>query len=369
MTVKTVSRIIGCALALGVTLTMTACGGPGTTPTPTDSQTLSTPSDTAPTTAPTTTPSSTPATTATPTTSPSMATEAPTKIIPKPTNSVTMDGVSATGAFGTKPVITVPSPWGIQSTQWRVLVKGTGPVVTDTSAIEMNYVGINGRTGKTFDSSFDRGTPYPAQLGSGVIAGFTKALKDQTVGSRVLMAIASADAYDGSGGQASAGIDVGDTLVFVVDILRTSVTKPQGAAQTLTDPNLPTLGGTEDAPTLVFPAGVAAPATAVVKPLIVGDQPDAKVVATDTIVMNYTEYIWGAATPVRTTYGYSPVQGKLSDMLAGWQSGLLGQPIGSRVLLVLPPDQSYPQGNPKIAVPAGSTMVYIVDILFATSNG
>ena len=35
------------------------------------------------------------------------------------------------------------------------------------------------------------------------------------------------------------------------------------------------------------------------------------------------------------------------------------------MLLVIPPDQAYPEGNKTPAVPKEATLVYVVDILFA----
>ena len=46
------------------------------------------------------------------------------------------------------------------------------------------------------------------------------------------------------------------------------------------------------------------------------------------------------------------------------QKGLVGQTVGSQVLLVIPPDQAYgdkEQGS----IPANSTLVFVIDILAA----
>ena len=83
------------------------------------------------------------------------------------------------------------------------------------------YVGVNYRTGKVFDSSWSRSLPYSFKIGatpSQVIKGWDLGLVGQTVGSRVLLVIPPADAY-GKTGQSQAGIKGTDTLVFVVDII------------------------------------------------------------------------------------------------------------------------------------------------------
>ncbi len=60
--------------------------------------------------------------------------------------------------------------------------------------------------------------------------GFSKGLTGQKQGSRVLIAMPGADGYDASGGSPQAGIEVGDTLIFVVDIEATTLSGPEGTA-------------------------------------------------------------------------------------------------------------------------------------------
>ena len=75
------------------------------------------------------------------------------------------------------------------------------------------------RTGKQFDSSWDRGAPADFAIGTGkVIPGWDAGLVGQTVGSQVLLVVPPDQGY-GASGNSQAGISGTDTLVFVVDIL------------------------------------------------------------------------------------------------------------------------------------------------------
>ena len=47
--------------------------------------------------------------------------------------------------------------------------------------------------------------------------------------------------------------------------------------------------------------------------------------------------------------------------------GLTGQTVGSRVLLVIPPADGYPDGNPTPSVAPDETLVMVVDLLFTQS--
>ncbi|MDR2975608.1 MAG: FKBP-type peptidyl-prolyl cis-trans isomerase, partial [Propionibacteriaceae bacterium] len=236
-------RLIGCAVAVGVTLAMASCGTPSATDSASpDSTVQTTPSASA----------SDPAATALPTDGTSTTpTPTPTVMVSQPPASSTMDGVEATGGFGDVPTVTVPSPWAIDRTQTKILVQGDGPTVSDTGYVQVNYLGVDARTGATFDDSYARGTASLFSL-SGVVPGFQKGLAGQKVGTRLIIAMPGADGYDANGGKSDAGIALGDTLVFVVDILQAQFTEPTGATQVVTDSSLPKVSDDLAAPTVTI---------------------------------------------------------------------------------------------------------------------
>jgi hypothetical protein len=132
--------------------------------------------------------------------------------LPGATGSVAVTGSTDTAA----PVVTVTAPFSVSATQVHTLQAGTGPVVAPTASVSVCYMGVNGRDGSVFDSSYQRGEPADFSL-DGVVPGFQKAIAGQTVGSTVAVAMVSADGYPQ--GQPRAGIQPGDTLVFAIKIL------------------------------------------------------------------------------------------------------------------------------------------------------
>jgi peptidylprolyl isomerase len=53
-------------------------------------------------------------------------------------------------------------------------------------------------------------------------------------------------------------------------------------------------------------------------------------------------------------------------VIDGWDQGLVGQKIGSQVLLVIPPELGYgANGNPDAGISGTDTLVFVVDILDA----
>lgn len=129
----------------------------------------------------------------------------------------TTGSVAVTGSTDTAaPVVNVTAPFSVTQTQVHTLRAGDGPAVPGTARVSVCYVGVNGRDGTVFDSSYQRGAPVDFPLG-GVVPGFQKAIAGQKVGSTVAVAMTSADGYPD--GQPSAGIRPGDTLVFAIKIL------------------------------------------------------------------------------------------------------------------------------------------------------
>lgn len=128
------------------------------------------------------------------------------------TGSVAVTGSTASAA----PRVEVTTPFSVTQTQVHTLQAGDGPVVAPTATVSVCYMGVNGRDGTVFDSSYTRGAPVDFPL-NGVVPGFQKAIAGQHVGSTVAVAMTSADGYPD--GQPRAGIRPGDTLVFAIKIL------------------------------------------------------------------------------------------------------------------------------------------------------
>ena len=53
------------------------------------------------------------------------------------------------------------------------------------------------------------------------------------------------------------------------------------------------------------------------------------------------------------------------QVLPGWEKGLTGLPVGSRVLLVIPPRLGYGKAGDAPDVGAHDTLVFVIDILAA----
>jgi FKBP-type peptidyl-prolyl cis-trans isomerase len=303
-------------------------------------------------------------------------TAAPTSASPSPTPTPTptpkpkpikasndLDKVTVTGDYGEPPKVKVDTPWAIDKTRTKVLDASNGQVVSEGQTVEVNYYGVNGRTGKKFDESFSTGQPVAFSLAQ-VVPGFSKGLEGQRKGSRVLIAMPGKDGYDPMGGNPQAGIEVGDTLIFVVDLVGVQLAGPEGKT-VHPKAGLPTVTDTGGRPEIIIPES-APPTSLQVQPLIKGE--GKKIGANDTITFNYVWVRWSDGKVLEETYAGQPANSSLSGLLPGMVKGLTGQTVGSRVLLVVPPADGYPDGNATPSIKPGETLVLVVDLLFTQSQ-
>ncbi|MGJ3509266.1 FKBP-type peptidyl-prolyl cis-trans isomerase [Enemella sp. A6] len=342
-----ISRRVGAALvALTLTATLAACSGDDPETSETTEPSVAGPTDGTP--APTEQPTPTPTPEPTPQ--------------PEPTTLQNLDAIKVSGELNQKVQVTVPAPMKVDQTQAKVLVQGKGSKVPEGGQVLVHYTGVNGRSGEEFDSSWSRGeepTPFPLDQ---VVPGFAKGLAGKQVGSRVLIAMTGKDGYDSMGGNPPT-IQVGDTLVFVVDIVGTQLAGPEGD-QVQPKAGLPTVSGELNAPKVTIPKSEP-PTDLVVQPLIKGK--GAEVAPTDTIVADYQMVSWKTGEVIDQSYGRKPASGEVSRLIKGWVEGLPGQTVGSRVLLVVPPNLAYgDSGYDDPKVEGGDTLVFVVDILMST---
>lgn len=277
--------------------------------------------------------------------------------------------VSVTGAAGAKPTVKMPTPFSVTETRKVVLTKGTGPAVGMGQKVTVDYTGFNGADGKEFVSSQGQGNQPASFLldpKEMVLPGLIKGLVGQTVGSRVLVAIPPVDGY-GTKGAPQAKIGPTDTILVVVDIKSAkNVLKRAAGTPVAPRPGLPTVKlGAGGKPSITLPAGNP-PGQLVIQPLITGK--GTKVAKGQQITVQYTGIIWPGGKQFDSSWdkGAPATFGiGVGQVIAGWDEGLVGRPVGSQMLLVIPPDKGYgAQGQGQIK--GTDTLVFVVDILDAT---
>lgn len=283
------------------------------------------------------------------------------------------NAVTVTGAFGVAPQVSAPTETPGTVLYAKTIIKGTGPALTSSDSFLGNYVAYvwSGTTLKPAQSTFKTGGP--SLFSGSMLPGLAVALKGATAGSRVVAVLPPKYGF-GPSGNSQLHVSGTDTLVFVIDVLKefpsageangTYVSNGGGALPTVSGP---AAGG---GPTVTIPQA-SPPDALTVTTLLKGSGP--KLAKGQTVVVQYTGLIWRTGRTFDSTWsrgkpfafvlGANPEQ-----VIAGWDKGLLGQTVGSRVLLTVPPGDGYGSpGNAQAGIKGTDTLVFVIDILAAVN--
>jgi len=277
--------------------------------------------------------------------------------------------VTAAGAFGTTPVVTIPKAKASSKLVVKTLIQGAGATVTKTDFIATNFVLYfwNGTSSALKLNTF---TSNPAVIGGSMMPGLQTALLGQKVGSRILAVIPPAEGY-GTSGNSQLGATGSTTLVFVMDVIKSyaDTAAASGTQESNGGGSLPTVSAHPgSAPTVTIPSAKP-PTQLVAKTLIKGNGP--KVVKGQYLITQYTGYIWRTKKVFDSSWSTGSPFGFVLDaspeqVISGWDAGLVGQTVGSRVMLVLPPKDAYGSaGQSQAGITGTDTLVFVVDIIDA----
>lgn len=272
--------------------------------------------------------------------------------------------VKVDGDFGAKPTVTFDKGLTVQSTERTVVIQGSGAPIESGSSIKMDYTLYNATTGELIETSAyadGQEVSYPVDAAATQFAGLSKTLVCSTVGSRVIGVIPNAEAF---GDQASsAGLGATDVLLFVIDV-EGLVDEPLAEATgTPVDPKegFPEVVFTDGKPAVTIPAG-AIPTEYAIETLIQGD---GDVVADGaTVVVNYHGVNWNTGEVFDSSFDRgAPATFSTSQVIQGFHDAIVGQKLGSRVVVIIPSDLGYGDAGSGDKIKGGDTLVFVVDIL------
>lgn len=280
---------------------------------------------------------------------------------PLATSGPAVDSVDVTGGFGQTPTVTFPTPLETATTERKILVEGDGAPALPGGSVTLDFAIYNGETGEELgQTSFDGTDAQTTTLTSeALIPGLVATIQCATAGSQVVSVIAAKDMKDPEGNNIG---DLSDTatLVVVADIISTSLDRAQGEKQApvsgmpqvTLDPN--------GVPGITVP-NTEAPNKLEVSVLIKGSGEVVKPGATVTV--HYTGVLWDNGEVFDSSWSNgNPATFSLDGVVPGFAQAIEGQTVGSQVLAVIPPDLAYGDQDMGM-IPAGSTLVFVIDIL------
>ncbi len=96
-----------------------------------------------------------------------------------------------------------------------------------------------------------------------------------------------------------------------------------------------------------------------------------EVTETDFVLANYTGQVWGKTEHFDSSYERgTPTGFSLERVIAGWTQGLTGLKVGTKVILVIPPDLGYGNqgGQPSAGIGATDVIAFYIEIVDAYSK-
>ncbi|MGA8845097.1 MAG: FKBP-type peptidyl-prolyl cis-trans isomerase [Nocardioides sp.] len=294
------------------------------------------------------------------------------------------DALEVSGEVGSSPEISWKGKMEASDPETEILIEGEGAALEDGDQVLVNYYVGNGYTQQaTLDTYADEQVPALFPVGGEVpqpltaeptneqiarylldvfIAGEVEA--GDTVGTRKIVTGSSADIL----GTAGSALDVGnlDALALVIDIDSVVRSKPDGKPALGRPSWVPRIGFADGLPSGLSFDGTSAPDGTLKKQILYpGTGPE--LAEQDFIVVDYLGQVFDAAKPFDSSYGRQTLSTTLGQgaVIDGWDQALVGVPVGSRVMLQIPPDLGYGKQGQGEDIPGGSTLYFVIDVLAA----
>jgi peptidylprolyl isomerase len=289
----------------------------------------------------------------------------------------TIADVKVIGGFAKAPTVDFPKPFNVSKTQTKILRHGSpnGAAVTANSVVTVKLVELVGRDGISVGADpttairpwTASSQPYRFPISGQLIKGLKDGLLGARAGDAVLLAIAPKDAYGPTGNGTT--VSPGDSIVAVVDLLAVTNPLAKATGRTVSAPaSVPVLRTNSKGIPTGFTAGKRVPAQVTrlgVYPVIQGTGPKTR--TGQTLLVQYL----GQLYPAKAVFDESWTRGQPfsfrlgTGVIAGWSQGLVGQRVGSRVILVIPPALGYGKAGSPPKIPKNAPLIFSVDILSA----
>jgi peptidylprolyl isomerase len=239
-------------------------------------------------------------------------------------------------------------------------------VFTGRNLVEFEFAGYNGGSGQLIQqSSFDGTQAQTGAFGPGEVPNFCEALAGAKEGSRIVAIIPPDQAHSGEGVPAL-GVGAADAFIFVIDLKRVFLEKATGD-NVAPEAGLPTVVTTPDGvPGITIPK-TAAPTELKVAQLIRGSGD--LVEEGQLVTLHYSGFLWDSSEKFDSSWDSGQAtqfQMQEGALIEGFLSAVIGQPVGSQVIAVIPPALGYGDAGAG-SIPPGATLVFVIDIL-GTNN-
>jgi peptidylprolyl isomerase len=259
------------------------------------------------------------------------------------------DGIEVEGDFASPPTVTFSTPLEAENLERTVVIEGEGEKTAagdDVNAIVSAYAGTSG------EQVFSQ----PATIKAGdesVFEAFLAGVDCVPTGSRTVT-VAPASTLYGETGNETIGVAPNETVVIVTD-----VQEPLAPAEWTEDVPEVQFGADGAAPTVTLPA-TPPPAEYQLKVLEEGDGDE--VASGDTVTLHYQGTSWDTGEVFDQSYGGEPAQFSTDQVIQGFGAALVGQKVGTKLIVTIPPQYAYGLEQSDQNTLGGQTLVFVVEI-------
>jgi peptidylprolyl isomerase len=267
------------------------------------------------------------------------------------TSGKTSEGVKVSGEFGQKQTATFSTPLKATGLERTVVDEGTGEKTKSGQTLDVLVSVYLGKDGKALGSQQVSLTPGDSQM----IQAFTAGVDCVPIGSRVVVTAPAKDMY-GDQGNAQLGITAEDSLVIVSDVIGEKKQLVPGEWKK----DVPKVTFAADGkPTLKLTG--KPPADLLLKVLKPGDGDVVK--AGDTVTLDYQGTNWRTGKIFDESYGKQPASFATDQVVEGFGAALVGQKVGTRLVVSIPSKYGYGEtGNEQAGIKGTDTIVFVVEI-------
>ncbi|KAA1429352.1 FKBP-type peptidyl-prolyl cis-trans isomerase [Nocardioides antri] len=171
------------------------------------------------------------------------------------------------------------------------------------------------------------------------------------------------------------GIGNEDGIVVVADLEATTLDGPQGAKKAA-PAWAPRVVSTDGVPTGLSSAGIPKPDVKgkEIRSAVVIQGTGPKVEKGDLAIVDYLGQTWGGEQPFDESYSKKKqplkvnvggAEGPGIPVIEGWSDGLVGVPVGSRILIEIPPAKGYGKQGQGKDIKGDDILYFVVDVLAA----
>jgi len=279
-----------------------------------------------------------------------------------------LDAVTISGDVGSAPDVEWKGSMDAGKVESETLTEGDGEQLKDQDDVLAHLWIGNGYSQETAFSTYDEKKAELLTVDD-QLPEFLAGIRDAKVGSRIAVTASAKEAF-GETGNSQLGIANKDTVLVLIDLVSKVQDKPEG----------------EESP---YPDWMPKPKfkQGVIKGFDFTDTPDPtgdlrrvqlikgtgpRVKKGQTIAVRYLGQAFDGEKPFDENFGDTgegqPTTFSIGTgaVIKGWDQGLEGVPVGSRVVLEIPPELGYgAEGSPDSGIPANATLVFMIDVLAA----